>query len=238
MNDEELIALADAFRHNTFEIETLEPNEDNIPENLPDPMKEIDSYNAMFKETTGGFNYIAIRFMVPSGTNVHVPIAVFGKGESKKVRFPLIMNGSWFAMLTTDKNTFQMGLGVGEEECPLYFSRFVDWKRNFIEKIFDHYLQSEYCSAMCWEVKEKSSNTRKIAEQLGFYRIVFDNQELYTSKDITNDPEMINYFTSAFSMWLDLNKTDKENVPPQGHKNTVTLFAKTVGYEIPETIKG
>lgn len=236
MNDEELMALADAFRLNTFEIETLEPNEDNIPENLPEPMKNTEVYNATFEEKTGRFDYLAIRFKLSSGEARGVPIAVFGTGESKKVRFPLIMNGSWFALLTTDKPSFQLGLGVADEECTMYFLRFLDWKRNFIGKIFAHYLQSEYCSAMCWEKKEKTSNTRKIAEQLGYYRVEFDDQELYTARDISNDPQMISYLTSAFSRWQELNKTDKENVPPQIHKNTITLFARTVGYEIQETV--
>lgn len=218
---------ASAFRSGNYEIITTLPSRENVPHELSKTLQEKANYKIILDDQEAEYSYFSVVYETSSGERISIPIGAYGISNKKKATFPLVINGTWIKLLKLDKNTFCVGLGINKD-CDLYFSRFLSWKKEFINKIFTYYLNSStYCSAMSWKIKGEKSNTRMIAEACGFHRVSFNNNELYSKYKLEENSDLLKYFKNCLFRW-DIVGRDELQFSTEIHTNVVTLVSSIV----------
>nr|BFF38253.1 hypothetical protein BACY1_00580 [Tenacibaculum mesophilum] len=126
-----------------------------------------------------------------------------------------------------DKATFGMGLNISDpQRNDEFYMRFLLWKKNLIQKIFTFYFQSEYNSLMTWAKRGNKSATRDIAQEVGFYWKVYNDNEFYSSKELTDDE--FKFAKNALFKWKVLSESDPNPRPPVT-KQIIDLISGIVG---------
>lgn len=225
---EEVLEFADSFRNDSYEIVSIVPSAENVPQKLSPTLQDIKNIQIILEDESSDHSYFAIQYKTEKNEKILVPIGVYGIGHKRMVRFPLVINGIWISFLKLNKATFIYGLKIDSEiHADTYFMEFIKWKKQFIHKIFEHYYDSNLNSAMSWEAKGKNSNTRDIAGSVGFSYYTFNGNELFTSENIDLMPKSLKYFRDCLYRWKILSQNDP-NPAPEINANTVRFVARIV----------
>lgn len=184
----EIEEFAGALRNNNYQIVTSLPLVDNEPESLIPNYKNKKTHQRILDDQQADLNYFSIKYTTHLHEDILVPIGVYGISEQWKVRFPLVVNGFWQGFFMGNKDFFRGIANIDENSCNVYYPRMISLKRELMYKIFEYYysLDSDYCSAMAWEVRNEKSNTRTIAEALTFQRFENNGTEIYSSSTISS----------------------------------------------------
>lgn len=196
----EIEEFAEAFRNDQYEIITVDAVSSYEPELLLDRQKDKLSYAKIFDDQDATLKFFAIRYAGNAGKIVLIPIGVYGVSSRYKLRFPLYLDSFWQSFLWTTKKEFCELCGTtDDEEHDFFFLRLIDLRRAFIQKVFSYYFSIDRHdhSAMVWKLRGKDSNTRRIAEGLGFSRIEHGEHEVYSS--IAFSPDMLAYMDGCLS---------------------------------------
>jgi hypothetical protein len=229
LSTEEVKQFADALGGNDYQIITSKPTPDNVPQKLSETLRDVNKIRMIMEDPGAEQCYFSIQYRNADGSSVVVPIGVYGVSPKRKARFPLVINGIWITLVSLGKEAFSKGLNLEEEEeCSYYFAKFLEWKKGFIRKTFTYYYNSDYCSAMSWDARGKGSNTRIIAEEVGFNVIEFDQTAIFSKTNLAKDASMLAYYKNCLFRWKMLSRNDP-NQPPHINKNTVQLVRDVVG---------
>lgn len=231
--------FADALKTGNYEITTSPTTPEYTPQRLSPTLQSIQKIRTIMEDPLAEQYFFSIRYQCPEQGTVIVPIGVYGVSHQYRVRFPLVINGIWITLVSLGREAFINGLGLGgNENQARYFSRFVDWKKDFIRKSFAYFFDTEYCAGMSWVARGPNSNTRIIAEEVGFKRFEFNNTVIFSKTDLNVNQKMCHYYKNCLFRWKVLSKNDA-NEPPHINDNTVQLGCDIVGLvrerTIPET---
>lgn len=229
----DLQKFCDRFRAGDYSIVVSDPVEDGLPDSMNQCFEFAKTYQEILDDPSASYLNHAISAFVDEERELLIPIGIFGESNKHAIRFPFILNGFWLMFLMANQMQFSMVSGITDPEISRkYFSRLVDMRKVFIEKIFSFYksLDEEKISSMGWALRNKASLTRTLAEALGFQRKELFGQELYVSMIVSD--EKYDYIYKCACRWVRIvDETSKYEAPFQVAAE-ITEFAKTlVSYE-------
>ncbi len=114
-----------------------------------------------------------------------IPISIFVQTVTGSFQTMLILAGGVQGIFTTSRVEFYENVeamkSFTKDEA---YNDFIKVRKELIKKIFEVYYSynPEMEAFMSWAVRGKDSLTRKIAEEIGFYRVQVGNSELYFKK--------------------------------------------------------
>jgi hypothetical protein len=234
--DRALEDFAEAFRTNAYEIITLRPTAENTPESLIDSYHDPLTYGHMFSDPQAVFHFFSLRYRPSGYPPTVIPIGVFGESERRNIRFPLVLNGFWQAFVMSTSDTFsQLSQLAAHPGRDAYYARFSALKKSFIHNAFRYY----HCTgpqggaAMAFELRGAKSNTRSIAESLGFHRQEAHGMEIYNS--VETEPQGWKYLKECTFRWSALLRDKKQGDYNQAYPlPKVQLFVRRlVSCEVP-----
>lgn len=198
LQDEELLEFIEVFTRNNYEIITLQPTAENVPESLIDSYKDVETHRKILADPAATFSFFSIRYQNAMGEEMLIPAGMFGVSESRKVRFPLLINGFWQMILMGNKDSFSH---ICDQDTDLYYPKFIELKSQFMKNIFSYYQQidQENYSVMAWPSRGEKSVTRRISELLGYHRAEEGKMELYTSA--VAEEAKLNYLSDCVLRW-------------------------------------
>jgi hypothetical protein len=128
------------------------------------------------------------------------------------------LNDFWRDFLTVGKLDFATFLEItNEQDIDMYFLRLIELRKTFLNKIFNFYVSSNpiLTTAMAWKIRGPKSLTRFTAESVGFFRYELDQDELYSSKEISK--EQLEYLRNCLLRWFSqfANNCPANHVEPQ-----------------------
>ena len=226
-----------AFISDNYEVVTLQPDADNTPESLIAGYNQQATYAMMMNDPGAHNSFYAIKYHTAAYGEALVPIGLFGVSDKYKVRFPLVLNGAWQGFVMFNKESFLRICDIADpEEQDIFFMKFLDVKRKFIEKVFSYYrhLNSGYTSAMAWEARGEKSSTRKIANGLGFGRMDNGKMEIYHAAEDT-PASTWQYLRNCVFRWgalIDGRLQASSNVE-YPVENLQHMIRCMVGYQVP-----
>lgn len=231
----EMNEFAKIFWDNNYEILTTLPADDNVPDLLSLTLQDEKNYHLILDDPNATFTYFSIKYKTGQNEEIIIPVGAFGITDKWKVRFPLVVNGIWQLLLMVNKDTFCKACNISESnDGNFYFSRLIEWRKEFILNIFKYYLclDGGFCSGMSWKARGEKSNTRKIAESLTFHRISFSDMELYSSVHIENNADLVQYFKNCLFRWdvIGRNVLQDQEYPANGNSNIILLVKSIIGY--------
>lgn len=225
----------DAFRNDCYEIVTLDPVAEVMPESMIEKYKDARTHQQILGDREASFRVYAIKYTDNKGDNILFPIGIYGVSPNKKVCFPLLINGFWQAILMASKEAFSQ---FCNQDIDAYFLRFIEMKRKFMLTVFDYFknVDPEFNAVMAWPSRGEKSNTRKVAEQLGFYRSDEGKMELYSREELTGSK--LTSLSDCLLRWgilIDDREQYKVNVNYPEDKIKY-LIQGLVGIQVPNTI--
>jgi hypothetical protein len=182
--DAEMYQFVNVFCNNEYEIVTMEPSAENLPESMIESYKDVKTHQKILADPQAFFSVYAIQYTDENGDEIIFPIGLFGVSENRKVRFPLLINGFWQAILMASKDSFSQ---FCNSNIDFYYSRFVELKRQFMTVVFGFYkkIDDECNSVMAWPSRGEKSNTRIVAEALQFSRYDDGKMDIYSADGIS-----------------------------------------------------
>jgi hypothetical protein len=209
LSNKEIDEFSYCFRIGDYEIITTAPSTTNIPDGIAKCFTDVKFYQLVLDDVEADFNYFSIKYETARGGEIIVPVGVYGISRKFKTRFPLLLSPFWRDFLMMNKSIF-CHLGEIKENQDFYYTKILDLRKDFIRKIFAYYslLDSTYCSAMAWELRNERSTTRTIAESLKYNRIEFFKSEIYSS--IVIDCDKWEYLKQCLIDWIHFDKGELE----------------------------
>ena len=196
--DAEMNEFVDTFCNNRYDIITLVPSTDNLPESMIENYKSAATHQKILGDPQAYFMVYAIKYANLKGDIIIFPIGIFGVSEARKIRFPLLVNGFWQAILMASKEAFSQ---FCNKDLDFYYSRFVELKRQFMFNVFGYFktIDNEYNSVMAWPSRGEKSNTRNVAEKLSFRRFEEGKMDIYSTADVKD--AKLNYLSDCVLRW-------------------------------------
>ncbi|MCW3072740.1 MAG: hypothetical protein JWO44_2630 [Bacteroidetes bacterium] len=223
LSQENFIQFTDALSSCNYEI--IDPGvlpDDAVKQTFGGTSNRMEHYKIIFDDQEASLGYFLLKFTGADGSDVLLPITVFGKSDVHKVYFPLVIDQMLVEnfLKLSKKGLTEFLDTFPEEAIDELFVKFLSIKKNLIEAIFKKYLEvsKDFISAMAWELKGKESFTRKLAEAHSFN--CWQNQELNIeflfSRHITDEEKkkMERFIVRArWVMSLSLDKNIKADAP-------------------------
>lgn len=226
---QEIEEFANVLRTNNYQIVTSLPSIDNVPESLISHYKNQETHQRILDDQNAAFNFFSIKYTTYLHEDIVVPIGVYGISDYWKVRFPLVVNGFWQGFFMGNKDSFRAIANIDENNCEVYYSKMISLKKELMYKIFEYYysLDSNYCSAMAWEIRNEKSNTRTIAESLTFQRLENNGTEIYSSSNIA--PNKWNYLVDCRLRWGIIIDDSQQNVSNERYPlDKLQIFIRSI----------
>lgn len=227
---DDMLEFGEIFRSGRYIITAFASDKDKLPDSVVDEYLRVDTFQRILDDPNAYFNCYGIQYTLENDNKVGIPIGIFGVSDLKEVRFPLLVNLFWQTFLMIDKDRFNLLAGfTNPEERDHYFQQLIQLRKTFITRVFDYFRTAGSIgySAMAWDIRGKKSNTRNIAEGVGFKRIENNGFELYSSLDTPN--EKWDYLKNCIIRWgITVDKNKRAELPL---RSNVGFFIKSlVGY--------
>lgn len=215
---EEAKALRKALEDHSYEIK-YEDAFHCEPFRFKDFFMSEQTMVKLFNESASGVRYIYFYYQGHQGPSA-LCVGAIGYNEKKELAYPLTINGFFngFLSLSPDNYSKIKGQKATEEE----YMQYIEIKNRLMADFFNGFKTCAGTVAMVWPRRTKKSNTRIVAENLGFHRYEMSTwAECYTNREV--DEQMQSYIESCidrFSPMLD--DWDKQN--RSDSKQKMTLF--------------